>query len=228
MNLFASLILLLGVSTQVHATTATCADKYEALDNTMIQSIPGSKGCLVTVSPRNSNGMVYRSFLFDSEGLFMVFNSLGNGPDDQDTGAREYFMFPRLQNVVTYSYEPSTKRLSVTAPSGKVFLFNTEKSILVGISDTKFTMDYDVTRTNKGGVEITQNNGLYLDVGYQAGQSPSQNPKRKITFRDASNNGCSVTNADVFSYSTDGDVKLKYDDANLKRFLVRKCPNLKF
>ncbi|WP_413291490.1 hypothetical protein [Bdellovibrio sp. HCB337] len=226
MKLFAALILLLGVSTQVSAAPSSCLDKYEALDNTMIQSIPGHD-CMVTVSPRSPNGMTYRSFLFDSTGLFMIFNSLGNGPDNEDTGAREFFMFPRLNDTVTYSYDPSAKRLSVQTPSGKVFVFNTEKAILVSISDTTFTMDYDVTRTNKGGVEITKNNGLYLDIGYQAGQSPSQNPKRRITFRDAQNNACTVVNGDVFKYSADGDVDFKHTDAQLKSFLSRKCPRLK-
>lgn len=226
MKSIAALILLLMTALKVSAAP-NCLDKYEVLDNTTVQSIPGSKGCYITINPRYTQDMTYRSFLFDTEGLFMIFTSLGRGPESETTGAREFYFFPRRQGSLIYNYDPILKRLSLTTPNGKVFVFNTEKAILIGISDTTFTMDYEINGNNRGGVEITRNKGLYLDVGYQLGQSPSQNSKRKIHFRDSQNHTCTVLNADVFSYSPDRDVDFKFNDVQLSRFITRKCPNLK-
>lgn len=225
MKLFIALSLLLFGASQAFASPG-CPDIHEVMDNTMFQSIPGVKGCMMTLSPRNPNDMTYRSFLFQDGGLFMIFNSLGNGPESTSSGAREFFLFPRNQEM-SYRYNAATKRVNIHTPSGKVFVFNTEKTILVSISGTQFTTDYDVNANNKGGIEITKNNSFYLDAGFELGQSPTQNPKRKITFKDAQNNSCIVTNSEVFSYNDSLDVIFKYTDAQLKRFLARRCPKLK-
>lgn len=225
MKLLATLsLLLLGASQSFAATT--CADKYEVFDNTMVQTIPGDDGCYITVNPRNIVDMTYRDFLFDDKGLFMIFNSFGNGPESDYTGAREIYFFPRNVKDLGYTYDQASQRLTVTTPSGKTVVFNTEKSILVSISGTSFNQDYDVNKTNNGGIEITKNDGFYLDLGFQVGQSPSQSPTRKVTFLDTAKHTCQVKNSQIFTYTQDDDVIFKFDDAQLTKFLKTSCTNL--
>lgn len=190
--------------------------------------VSGNGGCFLTVNPRGQTGLTYRDFLFDESGLFMIFNSFGNGAESESTGAREFYFFPRKATPLSYQYDAATQRLRVAGPHGKVFVFNTEKTILVEVSDANITVDYDVNPNNRGGIEIVQNNGLFLDIGFQRGQSPSQNPQRKITFKDSANRQCQVKNADVFKYTYGGEVNLRYDDVQLGRYLNRACPQLKF
>lgn len=226
MNLLASLIGLLLVSSQVFAA-GSCIDKFEVLDNTKVQSMPGSNGCFISITPRDIVNLTYRDFLFDDAGLFLVFNSYGPGPESQTTGARELYFFPRTSKNLTYNYVPSDKRLMVTTPSGKVFTFNTEKSTLVSISGTSFTQEYPLSKTNNGGIAITKNDGFYLDLGFTLGQSPSQNPNRKITFKDTASRTCQVKNSGVFRYTADSDVIFRYNDTQLKSYLKSSCPQLK-
>jgi hypothetical protein len=179
------------------------------------------------VNPRNVYDLTYRDFLFDDAGLFMIFNSFGQGPESDTTGAREFYLFPRDVKPLSYDYDGANKRLAVTTPSGKVFTFNTEKAILVSITGTAFSQDYNIVKGNNGGIEITQNDGFYLDLGFTMGQSPSQNSARKVTFKDIQGNTCQVKNSQIFKYTVDSDVIFKYNDAQLKTFLRSSCPNLK-
>lgn len=226
MKLFTTLTLLLLGASQVFAAP-NCADKYEVFDNTTVQAVPGTTNCFITVTPRNIYDLTYRDFLFDDDGLFMIFNSLGQGPESETTGAREFYLFPRGVKPLSYDYDGANKRLAVTTPSGKIFTFNTEKAILVSITDTTFTQDYNVVKGNNGGIEITKNNNFFLDLGFTLGQSPSQNPSRKITFKDTRGNTCQVKNSQIFKYTVDSDVIFKYNDAQLKTFLQTSCPKLK-
>lgn len=226
MKLMTAVTLLLLGTSQAFAAGASCADKYEVFDNTVVQSIAGNRNCFVTVHPRNIDDMTYRDFLFDDVGIFMVFNSFGEGPESETAGAREFYFFPR-KNPLSYKYDAATKRVAITAPSGKVFTFNTEKSVLLSISNTTITQDFKIDKNNKGGIEITQNDGIYLDLGFAMGQSPSQNPKRSVVFKDAKNSSCSIRNSDIFNYTIDKDTIFKFSDSQLSRFLSRTCPQLK-
>jgi hypothetical protein len=226
MKFVAAMSFLLLTSSQVFAS-AHCPDKFEVFDNTTVQTLAGNTGCFVTVNPRNVYDLIYRSFLFDDSGLFMIFDSLGNGPESETTGAREFYFFPRKIKEVSYQYDASAQRLNVTTPSGKIFVFNTEKAILVSATNSTLAIDYDVNGKNKGGVEFVKNDGLYLDLGFKMGQSPSQDPNDKVTFKDTKQNSCVVKNSDIFKYTLDQDVIFKYDDAQLGKFLKRTCPKMK-
>jgi len=97
---------------------------------------------------------------------------------------------------------------------------------LVSITGADFKVDYDINANNNGGIDITKNDGFYLDAGFKLGQSPTQNPSRKIAFRDAAGNSCLVKNSEVFKYTADQDVIMKFNDAQTKTFLARRCKNL--
>jgi hypothetical protein len=230
MKLFVSLLVFLAAFSAQSATpmpTPTCEEKYEIFDNTQVQMTPGSNNCYLSIHPRNVFDLVYRDFLFDTKGIFMIFNSYGKGPDSSSTGAREYYFFPRTKASFDVQYNATAKLLAVQLPSGKTAVFNTEKSILVSISGTTFTQDFDVNANNKGGIEITANDGLMMDGGFRVGQSPSQSPKDKTVFKDAEQNVCGLVNSDVYKYTSESDVIFKYNDTQLKAFLKKKCPKLK-
>jgi hypothetical protein len=211
------------------AARAACVEKYEVFDGTQIQVSQGSDACYFTVSPRDVPNLVYRDFLFDSNGDFMIFNSYGQGPESTSTAAREFYFFPRPESGISSVYDGPTKRLSVTMPSGKVAVFDTATAALLSISGTKLKLDPAVNPNNGGGVDVVSTTGIYLDIGFKVGQSPSQNPNSKATFHDEVGMICEVLNSDLFTYTKDQDVLLKpKTDAELRLFLKVYCPQLKF
>jgi hypothetical protein len=223
------ILVALGFLSSAHAAPTACTDKYEVFNGTQVQVVQGQSGCYLTVHPRDSyQTLIYRDFLFDDNGLFMIFNSYGPGDESKTTAAREYRFFPRGQADLSYSHDAATKRLSITTPSGKVFVFDSQKSILVSVSGSTISQDYNVNPNNKGGIEFTANDGLMLDGGFKIGQSPSQNPKDSLKFKDAKGNQCQLANGDVYRYTSSGEVMFRYDDAQLKSVLNNRCSNLHF
>ncbi|RYZ84072.1 MAG: hypothetical protein EOP06_18775, partial [Proteobacteria bacterium] len=196
-----------GISMNAHAAPpAYCVDKYEIFDNTQVQISPTGDSCTVSVHPREAYvDLIYRDFLFDTNGLFMVFNSYGNGSDSQSTSAREFYFFPRAVSDLKYEFDAKNNRLMVTAASGKRFYFNTIKAILTDVSGSMLQQDYSMEPKNRGGVEFPQNDGLIMDGGFKIGQSPSQYPKEKVTFRDPTGNTCDLTNSEVYKYLPSSD-----------------------
>lgn len=229
MKLFV-ILLSFGFLSSAHAAIpASCVDKYEIFDALQVQLLPGKSACYLTVHPRDSyKTLIYRDWLFDSEGIFMVFNSYGPGEASDKTGAREYRFFPRRTGDMSYHHDAATNKLSVTSASGKVFVFDTKKGVLVSVSGSKMTQDFEVNPHNKGGIEVVSSDGLMMDGGFSIGQSPSQEPQGKLTFKDAQGHQCQLSNADVHRYGSDGDVFFKYDDAQLRSFLKQRCPALRY
>lgn len=229
MKLFV-ILMSLGVWSSAHAAVpASCTDKYEIFDGTQVQMQPSSSSCLLSVHPRDSYvNLVYRDFLFDSDGLFMVFNSFGQGDESKMTAAREYSFFPRRNGDMSYTYDKTSKKLFVTAPSGKVFTFETVHASLVDIAGTRIVQHAEVNAQNGGGIDVVGNDGLMMDGGFTIGKSPAEDPENKVTFKDAQGHSCQLVNADIYNYTTDGDNSLKYDDAQLKSFLGKHCPNLQY
>jgi hypothetical protein len=203
-----------------------CADNFEVFDNTQIQTMESDGVCYFSIHPRNSEHLLYRDFLFDSDGLAMVFDSYGEGSESQTTAAREFLFFPRNQ-MMKYEYDAQAKRLMIHTPSGKVFGFNSMKSILTDISGTQSSINYEITPANRGGLEIVANDGLYMDGGFARGHSPSQNSKDKVIFKDREGHSCTLANGDIYSYDSDGDTKIKYNDVQLKTYLSGQCSQLK-
>ncbi len=228
MKLF-SILVALGFLSSAHAASAACTEKYEIFNGTQVQVIDGQYTCYLTIHPRDAfQTLIYRDFLFDDDGLFMVFNSYGPGDESKTTAAREFRFFPRGQGNLSYSHDPATQRLSVTTPSGKVFVFDSQKAVLISVSGSQITQDYSVNPNNRGGIEFAKNDGLMLDGGFTIGKSPSQSSKGKIVFKDADARQCQLANGDVYRYTLDDDVIFRYDDAQLKSVLNSKCPHLLF
>lgn len=222
------LLTLIPLSSFAAFDPATCPDKVERRGSIQIQqTVSGdNNGCFLSVHNFKQDGMVYRDFLFTTDGEFMVFNSFGNGPEDQFTGAREYYMFPRTAKGITYNWNDDTRHLDVTDMTGAVYSFDYEDSSVTSISKAQVKTAPDVVDTNKGGVEITKFQGLLLDGGFAKGHAPTGVADNSSTFTDKNGKTCKVKNSSIFKYTSDGDNSFKFDDKGLATFLKANCPKL--
>lgn len=185
----------------------------------------GSGSCFVSVSPNDSNGLVYRNYGVFSDGMFLVFNSFGDSEDTaKDTGAREFYFFPRA-GVPTLHIDPAVPSVSVTMVDGGVVTFDPATAQPSAVDRGSVVVAGTVDRGNKGGLEFPSYAGLMLDAGFRMGELPSGKPNNDSTFRDAAGKTCTVKNNEVFAYAN-GDRDFKFDDAALKAFLAARCPTL--
>lgn len=171
---------------------------------------------------------VYRTYSFGDNGLFMIFNSYGEGPPSRMTGARTYFMFPRTGHVSAHVM--TTGEVAARTASGHEVRFSAERGRIAEITEAEFREDDAVRPDNEGGVEITFFSGLLLEMGYRRGGSPHGRPGRSSYFIDRHGNRCRVTNREIFSYDSSGDATVRFSDEELADYLEnhrrRACRNL--
>lgn len=213
-------------SFQAPLTPAECPNSFERKEGYSIQRLLGRNGanCIIHVSPTDYS-MIYRSFVFTSEGEFLVFNSYGNGNQSQTTGARVYFTFPRAQAAPTYVWNDELHELKVTTVSGNEVVFDYKTSSLKSFSNAELKVSPEINPNNKGGVELYLQDGLLLDAGFKRGGSPISNSKNSSSFV-VKGKKCSFQNSQLFKYTDSGDSIFKYDDEWLLPFLQDRCPHL--
>lgn len=182
--------------------------------------------CYLSIRPFNPKNLTYRSFLFTNDGMLMIFNSFGPGTVSETTGAREYYLFPRLSEFPELEILTGGDVL-VRAQSGHEFIFNAAAFQLKSVSEARFTQDLNINKKNKGGIELQLDRGLLLDLGFVMGQSPADNSNRSVFFKDRNQNSCVVKNKDVFNYRDD-DVYLDMTDTQLKAKFQKQCSKLEF
>lgn len=182
--------------------------------------------CYLTVKKDYVPDMVYRSLIFRETGSLMVFNSFGNGPENTHTGARVFYFFPRQQipafHATQQAVEVSTSQKNLT------FSFDLQTGKILSVSNAQIKEYEDVEPSNQGGIEFPSFQGLMLDSGFVIGNDPTADLNRSSTFRDENNKTCTVKNFDIFSKNNSGDIKFKFTDLSLKKFLSSRCPLLKF
>lgn len=229
MSFLIGLLMISGLAQA--ADPANCPDRVEVQDNTQIQLLwsPFTETCFLSLVPYDAYiDLLYRDYLFITDGLFMVFNSYGAGNDESTlTGAREFYMFPRPNPELSYRWIPDLKQLEVTHVTGDKFLFDTRKARLLSITRAQVTVADEVLPDNKGGVEISNFQGLLLDVGFKKGSAASGNPNGTAVMKDGVGNTCSVKNNEIFVYNSTGDNAVKFTDKELNTFLKKRCPRLK-
>lgn len=229
------LLSLLATLTMAHATEATdpenCTYTVERKEGTQLQRIwnESSQACFVSVHPLDGYyDLKYRDHLFTTDGLFMVFNSFGPGDESSTTGAREFYMFPRVSNEITYSWDEQNKLLMVVAATGDKFVFDSRKARLISITRANATVANDIIPTNRGGIEINNFQGMMMDGGWALGRSPTSNKNGSSQFKDNAGTTCSIKNSELFRYTSSGDNIFRYkDDVSLQKLLKNRCPQLK-
>lgn len=205
-----------------------CEDSRLFLNLLRVQSYanPQRGSCMLSVDSLASyKDLVYRSYLFNHDGLLMVFNSYGDGPDALFTGARDYYLFPRRGAPVYRSTAENT--LEVRLPSGEVMTFGSEDVSILSLSGADIEVAPEIRRDNAGGVEIRIQRGLLLDSGFAIGTQPESKPSRQSVFKDALGGECVLENREIFEYLPEGEFRIRYQsDEALARFLGRRCPGL--
>jgi len=207
------------------AARAACVPSSVVRGAIQVQTLDsGAEGCAILIAPADPAGLVFRQYLLDGSGLFMVFDSV-SGPEDSSTGARSYFFFPRRKSA-SYRFL-NDGRLEVGAASGQAFFFSPKTARLESVPGVSYAEDPMVSMNNNGGVEISRAGGVWLDTGWQTGSASFAHPERTSVFHDAVGNSCPVSNADVFTNDKNGNPSFNFQTAAaLALFLRRNCPLL--
>ncbi|WP_413578721.1 hypothetical protein ACLVWU_09325 [Bdellovibrio sp. HCB290] len=230
MQLLLSLLFAMPVFASTQAQDSqTCQDRVERGGTIQVQMRPTSKGdCFISINNFKLNTMFYRAYLFANDGNMMVFNSFGSGSVSETTGAREFYFFPHRYKNPTFAWNEEQRHLTVTSTAGDEYYFDYDTAQLKGMNKAEIQVTSEISKTNKGGVEITKYQGLVFDAGFKMGSAPTGAPRNKGTFTDENGKTCTLNIGDIFSYSEEGDPYVKYSDKNLAAFLKKKCPKLKF
>ncbi|MDR3606519.1 MAG: hypothetical protein P4M08_03960 [Oligoflexia bacterium] len=191
------------------------------LDLEVIKISDGS--CFMSLTPNDPSTIVYRSYSFDEDGLFMVFDST-DGPEATSNGARNYFFFPR-KNVPTYQVL-ADGTIAVTNSAGEVFNLSEKTGYLVSIPSMTYTLDPGINMKNNGGLNITSAPGVWLDTGWYVGAAAYQHPDLHSTFHSGTAT-CDVKNSEIFTNDSDMNPHFNFpQDSDLAKFLMVRCPNL--
>jgi hypothetical protein len=205
---------------------AKCIENFFVIKKLKVQVLPYRDHCAIMVSPSETHDLVYRDYSFFDSGHFMVFNSLGEGPDATTTGARTYYLYPHLSDQMSVS-QPDADTIVVQPASRQKFMFSASLGKLIEIENTKWAEDPEVRGDNNGGLEILQYPDLMMDSGWQLGNLPISLPDRLSEFKDAFGGSCKIKNNDLFNYLPLGHLEEKYPtDVQLYSFLKNRCSQL--
>jgi hypothetical protein len=211
-------------SAAAFATATNCQPQDLISGRVQIQknSFSGNN-CFVSVRLANETKLTYRDYTITDKGLLMVFNSFGNGPESQSTGAREFYFFPRTREV-DFSVDPRSKDVIVHAPNGDDFIFAAGTAEIKSMGRGHLTVDHKISPGNNGGVEISNYKGLWLDLGFALGHSPAQEPERQVSFHNSAGGTCNVHVKDIFTQVND-EPMLRFSDQELIDYLNYRCMN---
>lgn len=179
--------------------------------------------CMLSISPADAyQNLVYRDYSLSSDGMFMVFNLYGG---DSDFGVREFFMFPRTENL-SYQWKDDSHELLVKHVTGAVFTFDSKTAQLKSVSNATVKVADQVSRNNRGGVEISGYNNVLVDTGFTMNQDPTQNRDANSVVKNVGKS-CQVKNRNLFQYRADGDIVLRFkQDKDFFTYLKSACPGL--
>ncbi len=229
-RLFSFLIFSLLPISGFAANAQTCNDTVERRANIQLQVLysPASGSCFLSISPFKNSTLVYRNYLMTDEGLLMVFNSFGDGEEMDNTAAREFYFFPRVQANPTHVWNDLDRRLEVTHTNGDVFYFDYDSADIFRLGRGQVFVAPEIRKENKGGVEILEYQGLVLDVGFTVGHSPSAVAAGAVAFIDHKQQSCGLKVREVFIETGSQDMRFKYSDVDLVPFLKNRCPQLSY
>lgn len=220
--LFLAISLLLGTA-QAKTTQYECpSTAEEKFGTTVIRTFYADIGlCSISISPRDGwQTLTYRDYSVSSDGLLMVFNAFGSSGD---FGVRNFMLFPRTKEHISYKWIVENKEVHVTGASGDVYVFDANTAQIKSITGASKVVVGAVSRNNRAGVEIEGYKGQLLDVGYAFRQDPSQNKEGLSKFTDGTKT-CQIRNNAIFNYTKDGDVQFKFEnDKNLTAVIKAQC-----
>lgn len=217
MRIFIFILSALFVITAKAKTTAQDCPQgsEEKYGTTIIRTFYSDIGlCSIGISPKDAwQSLTYRDYSIASDGLFMVFNSYGSSGN---FSVRDFMLFPRVNEHINYKWNDATRELVVTGVSNDTYIFDADTAQIKSISGAKKVTVAPIGHNNRGGVEIQGYKGQLLDIGYTAGQDPSQN-KEGLSKYTRGTSSCRIKNSAIFTYLNNGDIQFKFD--NDKAFL---------
>lgn len=222
------ILLVLTILTSVSANALDCTSEFFKVKNLQLQKeiFPQDNTCFISIQNRNTEGLIYRSFLFTNDGGLMIFNSFGNGNESTTTGAREFIFFPRNTEHFSYNISPDENELNLKFTNGDTFTFSTEKAVPIKMNMAQIQISSEISPDNNGGVEFLNYQGLILDLGFMMGTAPSYVPNHYANFIDIKGNKCKVKVKELYRFTSDESFFRYKTDQELSEFLKTRCPNL--
>jgi hypothetical protein len=230
-----SVLLILTCTLSKAGAREDCPGKVDMFKGVQAQSFfyKSAKSCVVLVSPTNK-GAKWRSYSFYSNGLLMIFNNMGPGPQNTDTSSRSFFIFPRKKNP---AYAFTSSGLLVGTSSGERVIFDFKNSLIKATPDSlKLKEDPRVNGHNDGGVEVQAHGGVVIDTGYLVGEVAHSVPSAYSKVSDRRGKSCRLRNDLLFTYIYGADpygkqhleeVNFKFEtDREFAIYLQQTCPSL--
>lgn len=183
-----------------------------------------SRVCFISIHPMNVTDLKYRDYYFNNQGLFLVFNSYGEGSNTSATGGRVFYMFPIVDEYPDYAIQANGDVIVKTS-SGHLFTFEAKKLALKSISSGS-VIEKPLSNSNKGGIEIKLTRGLWFDSGFRFGGMANEKPSGATLVNGSAGGQCQVKNSEIFDYSN--DIAPKYNGNALLDFIKKRCPQVKF
>lgn len=182
--------------------------------------------CFISVTPRNITNLKYRDYYFDNTGHFMVFNSYGEGPNSTTTAARDFYLFPIINDYPDYSINANGD-VEIKMVSGHILKISQANFSILSFTPGSFT-EKPVSPNNNGGLEIRPKSGFWFDAGFMMGNTPLSKPKNKTKIQSAkSSQICLVQNSEYLNYLPYDEIEFKFTGLALDTFVKQKCPQLK-
>lgn len=200
-----------------------CPRKLESFSNIQVhQSLSGDqKKCYLSLHPRNAfETLIYRDYLFTSDGLMLVFNSLKPDEGPGSSGAREFFFFP--ESFQGFNYKLVGQELVLTGFNNLEIRFSIDSAQITKIDGAEVQVAKEVNAGNKGGIEFLNTTWPYLDAGFTLGNAPSAFPRRFSELINSQQQKCRVLNQRLFQYVGD-DPQLK-TKAEIQQISAQTCP----
>jgi len=226
----AIILALLGLATNpawAERVGENCPYAQSISDNTVANRFfTVSAGCLLQITPLEKPNLLYREYVFDERGRFLVFNSVP-GPYETSTSRRNFFLFPRRQ-VPSYRLEADGS-VTATLSTGQEISFLAHSTRIASFPGVRFTENTEVSLDAGGGVELESFPGILLDTGWKIGASAYLDPAGSSYFQDSAGRKCQVANREIFNYADaiyDEPLFLFQTDESLAHFLRDRCPEL--
>tara|TARA_R110002072_G_scaffold534_7_gene4156 strand:- start:58102 stop:58818 length:717 start_codon:yes stop_codon:yes gene_type:complete len=214
---------------QVPDYLSPCEEKVEKINGFQFQSgqlktddqLP--KKCFIMISPIDNNNSVYRSYIFNTQGQMLVFNSFGAGDPSKNTGSSVHYFFPFKSEL---KYLISGDAILIELINGEVAQFDTVEGKITEMTNAIVHTDPDINRNNNGGVQFEYLEGWTMNAGFQLGGSPLSNPVKEIYIRDSLGTQCDLKINDFFM-NINEEYFLKYSSNDeLQVFQSDFCPQL--
>ena len=221
------LVMIFPNFSEAEFTNDKCSHILIASGDVLIQRdwYESSRTCFISLHPMNIENMEYRDYYIDNKGLFLVFNSYGEGAISETTASRVFMTFPILFDYPDFSIEPDGD-VVVRLVSGQLIRMDSKKFSVKKFSPGRFE-EKVLSKINNGGLEIYPGTGFWLDQGFKMGGIAIENKSGKTIIFGSKEGSCVLKNTELYDYS-DENLPLLYDNDQMKTFVRQRCPKIKY